>query len=343
VAEGSSPGSIVGATEADTRLRRIGIWRLALPIPFMQAGGPANAYLIENADGTLTLFDTGLGTDDSRELLERGFAEAGRRVEEVSRVLLSHGHVDHYGCARFVAGRSGAPVFVHPADASKVLEDAPTPAVQGFFRKLGVPDALIDRMAAVQRATTAFGERLSAVEPLVGGQRLAFRHFEAQVLHMPGHTPGLICLHASGPSLVLCGDHLLARTSPNPFLDPGSGNEGEERYQALVAYLESIRRLRGIEAEWMLPGHGEPFTDHRAVIDGLFGFYQKRQARILDALAASGRTAFDLTHALFGRASSFQAFLMLSEVVGNLEVLERSGRVRHDPSRDPFLFERVDG
>jgi len=52
----------LGCSEGDRRLAALGARRLALPIPFTQAGGPVNAYLIDNPDGTLTLFDTGLLT-----------------------------------------------------------------------------------------------------------------------------------------------------------------------------------------------------------------------------------------------------------------------------------------
>ena len=79
----------------------------------------------------------------------------------------------------------------------------------------------------------------------------------------------------------------------------------------------------------MLPGHGAPFTGHRAVIDGLLGFYRKRQDRLLGARRRGGAagTAWALCQALFPRARPADAYLTLSETVGNLEVLEAAGAV----------------
>src|SRR4051812_9731710 len=92
---GSAPldRPVLGDSEGDRALRDLGVLRLAIPVPFVQAGGPVNAYLIDNPDGTLTLFDAGLGTAEAEAALLRGFAEAGRRLEEVREILVSHGHV----------------------------------------------------------------------------------------------------------------------------------------------------------------------------------------------------------------------------------------------------------
>src|ERR1700693_6436215 len=107
-------------TEAD--LAGLGIHRIAVPVPFVQAGGPVNAFLIEEEAGGLLMFDAGLGSPEGVAALEQGFARLGRRFDEVRRIVLSHGHVDHYGAARTVMERAGhaIPVFAHPVDLPKV-------------------------------------------------------------------------------------------------------------------------------------------------------------------------------------------------------------------------------
>ena len=328
---------VVGRTEGDQALAALGVRRLALPIPFTQAGGPVNAYLIDNADGSLTLFDTGLISAESTAALERGFVEAGRRVEEVSRILISHGHVDHYGLARRIQARSGAKAYLHRADWNKVLAGRSRPMMDGYLDKLGVPRELLPRIARAYQATEAFGERLDALEPLEEGQRFSFARFEGQVLHFPGHTPGLVCLHLPEQKILLTDDHLLARVSPNPLLEPSDKGEAD-KFRALVAYLASARRLHGMDLDLLAPGHGPPFTGHRATLESLFLFYEKRQDKIVRVLSALPRTAYELVGEVFGQASLLQLFLMLSEVVGNLEVLEDAGRVAHDPAESPNRY-----
>ena len=67
---------------------------------------------------------SGLGSPEGHDALSAGFARLGRRFDEVRRIVLSHGHVDHYGAARFVQERHGGtiPVHAHEADIPKMAE-----------------------------------------------------------------------------------------------------------------------------------------------------------------------------------------------------------------------------
>jgi hypothetical protein len=99
-------------------------------------------------------------------------------------------------------------------------------------------------------------------------------------------------------------------------------------HKALVEYVRSARRVRELPVELVAPGHAEPFSGHVELIDRLLGFYQKRQARLLELLRSQGpRTPAELSPQIFPRAREHQLYLTLSEVMGNLEVLEEQGRV----------------
>ena len=144
---------------------------------------------------------------------------------------------------------------------------------------------------------------------------------------MPGHTPGLLCLHAPAQGLLLAADHLLEKVSPNPLIELGPGGE-EGYFRPLVAYLASVERTRALEVDLVLPGHGPPFAGHRAVIDRLVGFYGKRQERIRALLAAGPRTAWEVARELFPTVPVAQTFLIISETIANLEVMEARGELR---------------
>ena len=154
---------------------------------------------------------------------------------------------------------------------------------------------------------------------------------------MPGHTPGLCCLYDRRRGLFFAADHLLEKVSPNPIIELGPGGE-EGRFHPLLAYLDSIRRLRALEVELVLPGHGAPFQGHRRVIDGLTAFYEKRQGKILAALAAGPLTGYEVTRALFPWARPGDLFLVMSEAIANLEVLEARGAVRREVEDGVYRF-----
>src|SRR5215468_12614985 len=86
--------------------------------------------------------------------------------------------------------------------------------------------------------------------------------------------------------------------------------------------------MRSLEVVLLRPGHGAPFQGHRAAIDSLLRFYLRRQEKLVGALAGGPRTTVELSNALFGPQEGARLYLTLSEVVGNLEVLEDAGRVR---------------
>jgi glyoxylase-like metal-dependent hydrolase (beta-lactamase superfamily II) len=328
----------------EQELSELGIWRIPVPIPFVQAGGPVNVYLLEEEDGGLCLFDTGLGSDEARAALDEGFRRLGRTYPEVRRILVSHGHVDHYGNAQNVVERAGGavPVFAHAADIGKMAESGmrwrDRMAQYGaFFLRLGVPPEVLAVLAEEGGRGQRLARRVHEVRAVGEGERLRFRAFEAEILHMPGHTPGLLCLWIPAHRVFLADDHLLEKVSPNPIIELGPDGE-EGFFQPLIAYLHSIERLRDLDVETVLPGHGPPFGDHRRVIDALLGFYEKRQARIRDLLAGGARTAFEVVGALFSRARPGDTFLALSEALANLEVMEVRGQVAREGDEGPYRF-----
>ncbi len=330
----SSPNSAAPAvTELDEGfLTDLGIHRLASPVPFPEAGGPVNAYALEETGGTYTLFDTGVGTQEGIAALEARLAAQGLSPSRLSRIVVSHGHEDHYDNAQRLAEASGAPVLLHRDDLEKVAGDNRWHVLLqkhlGFYRRQGVPEATLAEMVAAADHGKVFARQVEPerVRLVDEGEVLHFRHFSAKLLHLPGHTPGLLCLHAEAEQILLADDHLLARVSPNPLLDFVKG-EGSEKFRSLARYLDSARRVYALDLKAVLPGHGPAFFGHRPLLDGLYAFYGRRQQKVLARLAQAPSTAFELVPAIFPRWTAGLLFLMLAEVVGALEVLEDAGQV----------------
>jgi glyoxylase-like metal-dependent hydrolase (beta-lactamase superfamily II) len=314
-------------------LAALGVHRIAVPIPFPQAGGPVNVYALEETGGGLVLFDSGLGSTEAHAALEDGFSRIGRGFDEVTRIVVSHGHVDHYGGARFVQerhGGGGPPVLAHPADLPKVTEGwrwrDHSAAYSAYLARLGVPADVVRATAAAGERSFDLARRVPEARPIGEGERIRTRHLDLEVLHMPGHTPGLLCLYDRARKLLFSDDHLLQKISPNPLIELGPDGE-EGFFRPLLAYLESIRRTHALEIDLVLPGHGPPFSGHRAVIDRLLEFHGKRQAKLRALLAPGPLTAWELSRELFPWAKPAEAFLTMSETVANLEVLEARGEV----------------
>jgi glyoxylase-like metal-dependent hydrolase (beta-lactamase superfamily II) len=126
--------------------------------------------------------------------------------------------------------------------------------------------------------------------------------------------------------MLLAADHLLAHISSNPLISrlPGS----EERPQSLVTYLDSLAKTREMDVELVLPGHGDPITDHRALIDSRFELHRRRAEKLYKLIAERSHTAYEMAQALWGNIAVTQAYLTLSEVLGHTDLLLNEGRIR---------------
>jgi glyoxylase-like metal-dependent hydrolase (beta-lactamase superfamily II) len=327
----------------EQELSALGIFRIPIPIPFRQAGGPANAYVVEEDCGIL-LFDAGIGTEQSRAAFAEGLARTGHRFEEVNRILLSHGHVDHFGAAVWVQEQIGrsVPISIHGADANKVLESgADLPALilrnSRYLSRLGVPPPLLEETVRIIGKSAGLGRRLSEVTPLLPGDVFPCRHVTLEVHHMPGHTPGLCCLYERDHRLLFSADHLLEHVSPNPLMELSP--EGEPTpFKPLVSYFESLDRVRALAVDLVLPGHAAPFRTCTQVIDSLAAFYQRRQEKLLNALERGPLTVYDAMRELFPSDSGFELILMISETLGNLELLEDKGRIERETDGEFIRF-----
>ena len=317
----------------------VGIHRIAIPTPF--AVGRVNIYLIE--DDPLTLVDAGPNSGTSFDELTSGLAALGHALEDIELVILTHQHIDHLGLVSLVAQRSGADVaaidvavpFVenYSQEAQKDDEYA-----RSVMLRNGIPEDVVSALSAVSQAFRAWGARADVTRVLHDGDEMSFRDRTLRVHHRPGHSPTDTVFHDAERRILISADHLLGHISSNPLITrPPDGSS--ERPQALVTYLDSLRATREMDVELVLPGHGDPVTDHRALIDERFALHRRRADKIERLLAERPRTAYEVATALWGNIAVTQAYLTLSEVLGHVDLLLNDGRVREVKRNGLSVFE----
>jgi glyoxylase-like metal-dependent hydrolase (beta-lactamase superfamily II) len=327
-ASGCAGGFRMDSEEALERAAAEGIHRLRIPTPF--AVGRVNCYLIE--DEPLTLLDTGPNSGKALDELERQLGGHGRRIEDLELVVLSHQHIDHLGLIEIIQQRSGAEVSAIDAAVERLRnfnDDAERDDefAGALMRRHGIPDDVVTALRSVSRSFRAWGAHAYVTSPLRDGEPLSLRDRTLEVQHRPGHSPSDTVFWDADRSILLAADHLIAHISSNPLLSrPLDGSD--ERPRALMNYLASLRRTRELPAEVVLPGHGEPITDHRALIDDRLAMHSRRAHKLLGLIAARPRSAYELAQELWGNVAVTQAFLTLSEVVGHVDLLVDAGLAR---------------
>jgi glyoxylase-like metal-dependent hydrolase (beta-lactamase superfamily II) len=309
-----------------------GIHCLPIPTPFMV--GRVNCYLIE--DDPLTLVDTGPNSGKALDELERALTARGHRIEELGLIVVTHQHIDHIGLLEVLARRSGAEVAAldhlapYLGDFRRAAELDDEFAVALMLRH-GIPAEMTQALRSVSSAFRGWGSGAPVTFPLADGGELALRDRTFAVQHRPGHSPSDTAFWDERARLLLGGDHLIKHISSNPLvarpLGPPNSDEAG-RPQALRAYVASLKRTRELPVRVVLSGHGEPVTDHRALIDERFALTERRARKIHGLLADGPLTAHELAQRMWGNVAVTQAFLTLSEVLGHLDLLEAEGCVR---------------
>ena len=268
------------------------------PVP---AGGRAGERVpLEEADGGLLLFDSGLGSPEAHAALEAGFA--GSAAASTRCGASSSPTATWTTTAARASCRSAT-----AAAARRCTRTPPTPRRSpraGWrWRERRRSTARTSPGSACPRRVLARARGRAGLRPRAPRARRRARIGEGERgPHAPPRARG--APHA-GPHARACSASTTARAaallrrppaqkiSPNPLIELGPNGE-EGSFRPLVAYLESVARMRALDLDLVLPGHGPPFSDHRAVIDRLVGFYGKRQEQIRALLARGSATAYEL-------------------------------------------------
>ena len=304
-----------------------GIHRLEIPTPF--AVGRVNCWLVE--DQPLTLVDTGPNSGKALDELERQLAQHDRRIEDLELVIITHQHIDHLGLIEIVAERSGAEVAAIGVAVQRLGnfgEDAERDDeyAAGLMRRYGIPDDVVTALRTVSASFRAWGAHAQVTRPLADGELLELGDRSLEVQHRPGHSPSDTVFWDSDREILIAADHLIAHISSNPLMArPLDGSS--ERPRALIDYIASMRLTRELPARIVLPGHGEPITDHRALIDDRLVMHRRRASKLLRLIQDGPRTPYELAQEMWGNVAVTQAFLTLSEVVGHADVLVECGLV----------------
>ncbi|MBI5309832.1 MAG: hypothetical protein HZB14_02205, partial [Actinobacteria bacterium] len=182
-------------------------------------------------------------------------------------------------------------------------------------------------LRSVAKAFRAWGSSAKVDTVLREGDVIEFRDRKLEVLYRPGHSISDTCFWNADTATLIAADHLIKHISSNPLLERPQA-EGEPRPQELVVYIDSLTKTREMPASLVLSGHGEPIADHASLIDDRFAMTEKRVEKLHQMLVDGGpQTAHDLARGTWGNIAVTQAFLTLSEVLGNLDILENAGRV----------------
>ncbi|HEV7863051.1 MAG TPA: MBL fold metallo-hydrolase, partial [Acidimicrobiia bacterium] len=270
---------------------RPGVWSIPVPMP----DSPLRYVLVYafETDGGLYLVDAGWNTDEAFERLAAGLTSLGASMADVRGVMITHIHPDHYGLAGRVREASGAWVALHPDDAALIPERYEQPEelcarMAATLKRWGAPPEELEGLA---NASMAILGLVSLVKPdvlLEDGDKPEVPGWDISAIWTPGHTPGHLAFWEAGNRLMLTGDHVLPRITPNIGLYPHSGDD------PLGSFLSSLQKLAGYDPDEVLPAHEHRFVGLPGRLEELREHHESRFVEVIEAVSAGRSTPWQV-------------------------------------------------
>ncbi len=285
----------------------------------------ANIHVLEDGD-RLFLIDTGSGTPESNRQLLDGFQaierECGRRVDpaKFEAILITHGHIDHFGGLPFLRRFSHAPIGVHPLDRATLSHHEERAVVasrrlESFLASAGVAEEHRAELMQVYLWAKGFYRSVQTQFTLEEDQP---NPASVEVIHVPGHCPGQVCLRVD--DILLTADHVLSRITPHQAPESITASTG------LGHYLDSLARIAKEDVRLGLGGHEDPIPDLPARIAAIRKSHDNRLDRTLE-ICREARTIQEISLELFGRVESYHVLLALEETGAHVEYLYQRGEL----------------
>ena len=304
----------------DTLAIAPGVHWLRMPLPF--ALDHINLWLLEDGGGW-TIVDTGYAMTETKELWERIFAErlAGRPV---TRVIVTHYHPDHIGLADWLTRRWQTLLWITEKEwlSARVMSHGAedfAPLRRGFALRAGLDDTAAELFSERENSYRRGVPSVPAsFRRLADGMAIEIGGREWRVIIGEGHAPELACLYCTETGVLISGDQVLPRISPNI-----SVQAHEPDGDPLARYLASLAKLRNaVPPDTLtLPSHNLPFFGLHARLESLAAHHRSRCDEVIAACEIP-KSAMDMVAVLFRRAlDRHQMGFALGEALAHLNFL----------------------
>jgi glyoxylase-like metal-dependent hydrolase (beta-lactamase superfamily II) len=209
-----------------------------------------NFYLVEDA-GTMTLVDTGFPGYASQ--VTPALQQLGWKPSDVKAIVLTHTHSDHIGGAAALAHETGAPILVHRGEAGIATGASKPVNPKGLLSNIWRPRMLSFLGHAIANKGAA---RITVPEvtPFESDEVLD-EPGKLRVVYTPGHSAAHSALLLEDRRILFCGDAMATLAMNTGKTGPMVHPFNEDRNEA----IRSLDILEKIDADLLLPGHGEPW------------------------------------------------------------------------------------
>jgi glyoxylase-like metal-dependent hydrolase (beta-lactamase superfamily II) len=302
-----------------------------IPVEAFPGGFIVYCYLVLGGE-TPTLIDVGSGLGSSSADLLAGLEQAAAltgqafRIDDIGQIVITHGHIDHFGGLAEIKRLTGAQVGIHELDR-RVLTSyeerviVATKDLKVFLERAGVrPERRVELMEMYGFAKRSFSS--VPVDFSLDDEAVID---DMVFIHAPGHCPGQVCILID--DILLSADHILSRTSPH------QAPESITAYTGLGHYLEALTRVerfaRAHDVRLTLGGHEDPIADLPGRIHEIRASHARKLERALEIVrtAPEPLTIYDISKQMYPERRGYERLLALEETGAHIEYLYQHGRL----------------
>jgi glyoxylase-like metal-dependent hydrolase (beta-lactamase superfamily II) len=276
------------------------------------------------------VIDPGWHAQVTWDALSAGLDTIGVQISDIVGVAVTHVHADHHGLSRRLREETGAWIAMHPAERAVLPVNAarllgPTSDME-WLAAGGVPAGIAAELEFSPEALKPFMELAEPDVLLADGDSIPHGDHGLRAVWTPGHTPGHLCFYDEKSGVLLTGDHVLPRISPNIGMLLGEDDP-------LSSYLASLDRIAEYDSAEILPAHEYRFRGLAERTVSLRRHHDERCAEIIGVLREAGEpTAWQVTERLtWSRGWENVHGVMrrgaLAETCAHLQYMRKNGSV----------------
>ncbi|MBU0462007.1 MAG: MBL fold metallo-hydrolase [Proteobacteria bacterium] len=294
------------------------------------------------------MIDTGPKFPGILETIVARLKIKGIRITDIERIIITHGHIDHFGLALSIQKLAGHAMqcFIHAADLWKlsrqdIQKEFWSREADDFITRVGIPLNKIKTIKSRFSFLKTLCDPVEDVLPMEDGDEFCGNGYHLEVVHTPGHSPGACCFFESENKILFSGDHVIKHITPNPLVELNRNQLRNPNYQSLKSYLDSLEKIMKLDVRWVFPGHGEYMNGLKDIITSYKCHHRQRQEKVLRAIKEKPRSVYALIDKIFPVLPDSELFLASSDIWAHLEILLNDGQITLKDSGPPEIYQAI--
>jgi glyoxylase-like metal-dependent hydrolase (beta-lactamase superfamily II) len=298
-----------------------GVHWLRMPLPFKL--DHINLWLLEDNDEDgdgWTIVDTGINLDEVRDAWKVILSDRISEIKPLKRVVVTHFHPDHFGLAGWLMQKSSAPLWMPREEwAQAQILSMETNANSResfslFYHAAGFDEGMLEKARdRPGRYSKLISRAPASFVRIIDGQELSINGRKWRTIIGAGHSPEHACLYSAELDVLISGDQVLPKITPNISVWPQ-----EPQANPLALFLTSLDKLRGLGSDTLvLPSHKLPFRGLDKRIDELQRHHYERLDEIIN-FCTQPMNGVEVMRRLFPRElDTHQMFFAIGETLAH--------------------------